>query len=276
MLDLDHTLIHSIMRRDILFDESVERFTSSQLINDARDPYWRRRLVMRRLGGQKFLVKKRPYVDAFLAHMNRLFEMSVVTHGTNNYAKSIVAMLDPRGDLFGGRIMSRERCPRSPEEGLRKTLSTWFGEDELDYVIVVDDLKVVWKGHENNVVRIPRYRFFTEEFVTRDERALAKYMRQDLYDTSLLELRLELARLHEKLFTTRGDDLLRSPMSVHINSRVSFGRTAELETHAWGDAGRVTVASLASVAPMSMSEDAVGSLSIALADIEADLMAAYA
>ena len=50
----------------------------------------------------------RPGWREFLSHVSTKYEMHVYTMGTRAYAEEVCAAIDPGGDFFGGRILSRD------------------------------------------------------------------------------------------------------------------------------------------------------------------------
>jgi RNA polymerase II subunit A-like phosphatase len=47
-------------------------------------------------------------VRDFLKSINELYELHIYTMGTRNYAHEVSKIIDPRGDLFKERVLSRD------------------------------------------------------------------------------------------------------------------------------------------------------------------------
>lgn len=58
----------------------------------------------------------RPGLTEFLKAVAEMYEMHVYTMGTRAYASEVCKVIDPKGDLFRGRILSRDE---SGSESLR-------------------------------------------------------------------------------------------------------------------------------------------------------------
>ena len=54
------------------------------------------------------LSSTRPGLPAFLKELSKLYEMHVYTMGTRAYAEKVCEVIDPKGEFFGRRILSRD------------------------------------------------------------------------------------------------------------------------------------------------------------------------
>jgi len=54
--------------------------------------------------------KFRPHTESFLERISRLYELHICTFGTRTYAHTIARYLDPDGNYFSQRILSRDEC----------------------------------------------------------------------------------------------------------------------------------------------------------------------
>ncbi|KAK1369175.1 RNA polymerase II C-terminal domain phosphatase-like [Heracleum sosnowskyi] len=126
ILDLDHTLIHSKAGNV----DNVD-------------------------GNHTFLIKLRPFVHEFLKEANKLFEMYVYTLATRDYAMGVVSLLDPDGLYFGSRIIASE----DSTDEYQKSLDVLPDVDE-NFVIILDDLNVVWSKYLRNLIVIQPYNYF--------------------------------------------------------------------------------------------------------------------
>jgi len=105
-------------------------------------------------GGQQegcwYYVKPRPGLQLFLAELAEKYEMYVYTMGTRSYAECVCRLVDPQGNLFGARILSRD------ENGslLQKSLKKLFPMD-TSMVVIIDDRADVWKWSPNLLKVVP-------------------------------------------------------------------------------------------------------------------------
>lgn len=134
VLDLDETLVHSSFRpiddADIIITVEIE-------------------------GENHFVyVRKRPYVDEFLARLAPIYELVVYTASVSKYANPLMDKLDPKG-LCIYRLF-REACTKSPG-GYVKDLSK-LGRD-LTNVCIIDNSPVCYSLQPENAIPIKTWRF---------------------------------------------------------------------------------------------------------------------
>ena len=98
--------------------------------------------------------KLRPGTRAFLAKCSERYELAVYTHGDRAYAAAMARLLDPHGELFGGRVISQGDSTRAH----RKSLDVVLGSDLT--TLILDDTRAVWPEHEGNLLLVDRYIFF--------------------------------------------------------------------------------------------------------------------
>ena len=98
--------------------------------------------------------KLRPGARAFLQKCSERYELAVYTHGDRAYAAAMARLLDPRGELFGGRVISQGDSTRAH----RKSLDVVLGSDLT--TLILDDTRAVWPEHEGNLLLVDRYIFF--------------------------------------------------------------------------------------------------------------------
>lgn len=101
-----------------------------------------------------YYVKLRPGLKEFLAEVSKLYELHIYTMATRNYALAIASLIDPHGEYFGDRILSRD------ESGLltHKNLKRLFPVDQ-SMVVIIDDRGDVWQW-EANLIKVVPYDFF--------------------------------------------------------------------------------------------------------------------
>jgi RNA polymerase II C-terminal domain phosphatase-like 3/4 len=98
--------------------------------------------------------KLRPGTRAFLQKSSEKYELAVYTHGDRAYAAAMARLLDPTGELFGGRVISQGDSTRAHH----KSLDVVLGSDLT--TLILDDTRAVWPQHEGNLLLVDRYIFF--------------------------------------------------------------------------------------------------------------------
>ncbi|XP_019099823.1 PREDICTED: RNA polymerase II C-terminal domain phosphatase-like 4 [Camelina sativa] len=147
VLDLDHTLLNSTILRDLKPEEEyLNRHTHS--LQDVS-------------GGSLFkmefmhmMTKLRPFVHSFLKEASEMFVMYIYTMGDRPYARQMAKLLDPKGEYFGDRIISRDDGTVRHQ----KSLDVVLGQESA--VLILDDTENAWPNHKDNLIVIERYHFF--------------------------------------------------------------------------------------------------------------------
>ncbi|AJS97037.1 BDM_1a_G0043730.mRNA.1.CDS.1 [Saccharomyces cerevisiae] len=101
-----------------------------------------------------YYVKVRPGLKEFFAKVAPLFEMHIYTMATRAYALQIAKIVDPTGELFGDRILSRDENGSLTTKSLAKLFPT-----DQSMVVVIDDRGDVWNWCPNLIKVVP-YNFF--------------------------------------------------------------------------------------------------------------------
>ncbi|CEP61316.1 protein serine/threonine phosphatase LALA0_S03e00144g [Lachancea lanzarotensis] len=102
----------------------------------------------------QYYVKLRPGLQEFFEKVAPHFELHIYTMATRAYALEIAKIIDPAGELFGDRILSRD------ENGslTHKSLERLFPMDQ-SMVVIIDDRGDVWSWCPNLIKVVP-YDFF--------------------------------------------------------------------------------------------------------------------
>lgn len=177
VLDLDHTLLNSAkvsfcsMKNFFLcsFQCFVAKISSVQFheVDPVHDEILRKKEEQDREKPQRHLfrfphmgmwTKLRPGIWTFLERASKLFEMHLYTMGNKLYATEMAKVLDPKGVLFAGRVISRgddgdpfdgdERVPKS------KDLEGVLGMESA--VVIIDDSVRVWPHNKLNLIVVER------------------------------------------------------------------------------------------------------------------------
>ncbi|KOM36704.1 hypothetical protein LR48_Vigan03g008500 [Vigna angularis] len=156
VLDLDHTLLNSakFVEVDPVHDEILRKKEEQ----DREKPH--RHLF--RFPHMGMWTKLRPGIWNFLEKASKLYELHLYTMGNKLYATEMAKVLDPKGVLFAGRVISRgddtdsvdgeERAPKS------KDLEGVLGMESA--VVIIDDSVRVWPHNKLNLIVVERYTYF--------------------------------------------------------------------------------------------------------------------
>ncbi|KAI8527865.1 hypothetical protein RHMOL_Rhmol12G0106900 [Rhododendron molle] len=156
VLDLDHTLLNSAKFSEV--DPVHDELLRKKEEQDREKPY--RHLF--RFPHMGMWTKLRPGIWNFLEKASMLFELHLYTMGNKLYATEMAKLLDPKGVLFNGRVISRgddsdlfdgdERVPKS------KDLEGVLGMESS--VVIIDDSVRVWPHNKLNLIVVERYIYF--------------------------------------------------------------------------------------------------------------------
>lgn len=102
----------------------------------------------------RYYVKLRPGLDRFLKAMNEMYEMHIYTMATKAYAKAIAALIDPEGEYFGDRILSRDESGSVVQKSLKRLFPV-----STSMVAIIDDRGDVWRW-KPNLIKVLPYNFF--------------------------------------------------------------------------------------------------------------------
>nr|POE81365.1 rna polymerase ii c-terminal domain phosphatase-like 3 [Quercus suber] len=156
VLDLDHTLLNSakFVEVDPVHDEILRKKEEQD-----REKPWRH---LFRFPHMAMWTKLRPGIWNFLEKASKLYELHLYTMGNKLYATEMAKVLDPKGVLFAGRVISRgddgdpfdgdERVPKS------KDLEGVLGMESA--VVIIDDSVRVWPHNKLNLIVVERYTYF--------------------------------------------------------------------------------------------------------------------
>ncbi|XP_047330616.1 RNA polymerase II C-terminal domain phosphatase-like 3 [Impatiens glandulifera] len=156
VLDLDHTLLNSAKFTEV--DPLHEELLRKKEEQEMDKPY--RHLF--RFPHMGMWTKLRPGIWNFLEKASKLFELHLYTMGNKLYATEMAKLLDPKGVLFSGRVMSRGDEPDSidgePRAAKIKDLDGVLGMESA--VVIIDDSIRVWPHNKLNLIVVERYIYF--------------------------------------------------------------------------------------------------------------------
>jgi RNA polymerase II C-terminal domain phosphatase-like 3/4 len=162
VLDLDHTLLNTVMCQDLIEDSSLQNamLLLEHDINRADKTNNTRTRSMFHLEHLELMTKLRPGLRLFLARMLEMFEIHINTMGSQQYADQMTNLLDPdrrwiRGSVTGLGVME-DGVLTAPME---KTLDGELQGLE-DVCLIFDDTVSVWQSYRDNLIPCERYLFF--------------------------------------------------------------------------------------------------------------------
>ncbi|XP_026379199.1 RNA polymerase II C-terminal domain phosphatase-like 4 [Papaver somniferum] len=156
VLDLDHTLLHSVRICNVSKDDQDYLDKKAIVVSSMQDDNCRNGDNLYKYMGAIY-VKLRPYTREFLKQLSDRFELFLYTMGTRFYAEVMGKLLDPDGVIFNSIVSKDDSTIRN-----RKNMDILAGPDEKN-TIIIDDNKYVWEEHQNNLIQIDKYTYFTEE-----------------------------------------------------------------------------------------------------------------
>ncbi|CAG7879906.1 unnamed protein product [Brassica rapa] len=197
VLDLDHTLLNSTVLRDLRPEEEYLKSLTHSLQDVS--------------GGDLFMLefmhmmtKLRPFVHSFLKEASKMFVLYIYTMGDRPYARQMAKLLDPKGEYFGERIISRDDGTVRHQ----KSLDVVLGQEKA--VLILDDTENAWPSHKDNLIVIERYHFFASSCKQFDHRfqSLSQLKSDESEpDGALATVLKVLKQTHSLFFEDGGEDL---------------------------------------------------------------------
>jgi len=97
-----------------------------------------------------YYVKLRPGLEDFLKRVCKKYELHIYTMGTRLYAKSIAKIIDPEGEFFADRILSRDESGSLTQKSLERLFPT-----DTSMVVIIDDRGDVWNWSDHLIKVVP-------------------------------------------------------------------------------------------------------------------------
>ncbi|KAF5186852.1 Rna polymerase ii c-terminal domain phosphatase-like [Thalictrum thalictroides] len=188
ILDLDHTLVHSVRTNQLSSDELLIETDSMQDI--ANGCLFKLELV-------EMVTKLRPFVRTFLKEASDLYEMYIYTRGNLAYAYNIVKLLDPENKYFGARVITRDACGEEHGKSLDRVLAA------ENAVVILDDLQAAWTKHLQNLILIKKFFYF--EFGNNGVTSPAALKEESKTDLGLVAVLNLLQQIHQGFFAGDAD-----------------------------------------------------------------------
>ncbi|KAI8376605.1 HAD-like domain-containing protein [Choanephora cucurbitarum] len=149
VIDIDQTILHAT--RDSNIYDWVEKQKATEENEQWKDIYT---FTFGRDNQLKLTLKLRPGLDDFLKELSQYYTLHIYTMGSRLYADTITSLVDPDGNLFGDRVMSRTENKGSKKKSLER-----FAHLDSSKAVVLDDLAKVWDDSPA-LVEIKPYEFF--------------------------------------------------------------------------------------------------------------------
>ncbi|KAL1333107.1 hypothetical protein AAHE18_11G076600 [Arachis hypogaea] len=147
ILDLDHTLLNSTHLAH-LNSEELHLISQADSLGDVSKG------SLFKLDKMHMMTKLRPFVRTFLKEASEMFEMYIYTMGDRPYALEMAKLLDPLGEYFNAKVISRDDGTQKHQKGLDIVL----GQESA--VVILDDTEHAWVKHRDNLILMERYHFF--------------------------------------------------------------------------------------------------------------------
>ncbi|KAJ1379759.1 Reticulon [Sesbania bispinosa] len=126
VLDLDHTLLNSTHLVH-LSPEELHLLNQTDSLGDVSKG------SLFKLEYMHMMTKLRPFVHTFLKEASEMFEMYIYTMGDRPYALEMAKLLDPQGEYFNAKVISRDDGTQRHQKGLDVVL----GQESA--VLILDD-----------------------------------------------------------------------------------------------------------------------------------------
>ncbi|XP_027921903.1 RNA polymerase II C-terminal domain phosphatase-like 4 isoform X3 [Vigna unguiculata] len=194
VLDLDHTLLNSTHLSHLSPEESHLLNQTDSLEGS-----------LFKLEHMHMMTKLRPFVRSFLKEASEMFEMYIYTMGDRPYALEMAKLLDPRGEYFNAKVISRDDGTQKHQKGLDVVL----GQESA--VLILDDTEHAWMKHKDNLILMERYHFFASscrQFGFNCKSLAELGNDEDETDGALAKILKVLKQVHCSFFDKRQEDLV--------------------------------------------------------------------
>ncbi|GLU01362.1 hypothetical protein SLE2022_186730 [Rubroshorea leprosula] len=147
VLDLDHTLLNSTLLTKLTLEEEYLKGQTDSCQDIPKGSLFQ-------LDSMPMMTKLRPFVHTFLKEASEMFEMYIYTMGDRAYALKMAKLLDPSGEYFNAKVISRDDGTQKHQKGLDVVL----GDESA--ILILDDTESAWPMHKDNLILMDRYHFF--------------------------------------------------------------------------------------------------------------------
>jgi RNA polymerase II C-terminal domain phosphatase-like 3/4 len=189
VLDLDQTLIDARDVGNLTSEEEYLLDPTNLAISQVKADLF--------MFAPQMLIKLRPFVRMFLKAANHMFEMYIYTKASRLHALRIARLLDPHGNYFVSRIISKDDRPGCDKKSLYEVL----GHENV--ILILDDNSKVWPNHQDNLITIQKYQYFASKFLRRHDdtyKSLAEKKIDESESDGVLKRILEVLQNIHRLF----------------------------------------------------------------------------
>mmetsp|Transcript_8011 Transcript_8011/g.14173 ORF Transcript_8011/g.14173 Transcript_8011/m.14173 type:complete len:329 (-) Transcript_8011:228-1214(-) len=154
VLDMDECLIHSqfLQGPGAKYAHQVQRANGAALGQSSVDTF-----NITLPDGEMVRVHERPHLHDFLREVSAKYETHVFTAAMEVYAKPVLKMLDPHGDIFT-HCWYRESCQLDSSVGAYvKNLGLCWGEDKLKRTVLVDNNPLSFLANPENGILVSSF-----------------------------------------------------------------------------------------------------------------------
>jgi len=203
VLDIDHTLVHSCS--STLVDPNT--------INDCE------KFIDK--SGYSYIIKFRPFLEAFMKDIGPLFDTYIYSHGSQKYANRIANLIDPKEiTIKQTKVLGREE--REIDLKL-KNLENLLPANQTASIII-DDRNDVW-ANKSNLIMIFPYVHFDTEYNSYDRNIYSK-LPGNSQDCSLFYFGKLLKNIHSLFFDAREKNI----MAADVRNIIRFIRAYILKS----------------------------------------------
>ncbi|KAK3226229.1 hypothetical protein Dsin_006091 [Dipteronia sinensis] len=202
VIDLDQTLLHS---------KSVEKLNLEEKYLENIQADSGGGGLFYKLETPERMVKLRPFVRNFLKEASTMFELYIYPMGSEFYGKRMAQLLDPQGNYFDNRVISKHDLI---DKG-KKTLDLVLGQESG--IIILDDDETVWPDHKENLITIFPYSYFSEK---RKRKSYSEMKKDESESYGALAFTIKVLRGIHGMFFNRNKSILPCNRDVRILMRI--------------------------------------------------------
>lgn len=152
VVDLDQTIIHAVCDPTVADWQKDPNNPNYEAVKDVQAFELNEDVFNGRTCS--YYIKQRPGLEKFLDDMSKLYELHIYTMGTRSYAENVAKIIDPKGKIFGDRILSRDESGSLTAKSLHRLFPV-----DTKMVVIIDDRGDVWNWSPN-LVRVRAYSFY--------------------------------------------------------------------------------------------------------------------
>ncbi|KAF2671165.1 hypothetical protein BT63DRAFT_432285 [Microthyrium microscopicum] len=152
VVDLDQTIIHAVCDPTVGEWQNDESNPNHEAVKDVQS--FELQDEGPRRDPSTYYIKMRPGLKEFLEEMSQIYELHIYTMGTRSYAENVARIVDPKGNIFADRILSRDESGSMSAKDLRRLFPF-----DTNMVVIIDDRGDVWSWSPN-LIRVKAFNFY--------------------------------------------------------------------------------------------------------------------